>query len=373
MRRCARRTWRWWGPQVALLVALGLAMTWFGVNLVRNLMQRGIMTGFDFLDSAARFPISETIRPYASIDSLGWAFIVGTANTAFLTLSILFLSTLLGLPLALARRSGHPLAKYLSGGIIELVRNTPLVVQLLFWYGLITVSLPTSRHALQPLSGFFLTDRGLYFTSFGITGTALPLLLLASGGLILIAALAWHGRLHLASLATLVTVLACGTTWISLDLGVAPDTPQLGRFNFTGGVTLTPEFVAVMAGSILYASTFAAEIIRGAIEAVGKGQWEAGTALGLTERQCLRLVIMPQALRVMIPPMTNQFINILKNSTLALVVGYPELNFIANTAMNHTGQAIEAISILILVFLCAAGFISYAMNRLNARVALVER
>ncbi|AUW59353.1 ABC transporter permease [Sphingobium sp. SCG-1] len=373
MRRRAPRTWRWWAPQVALLIALGLAFAWFGVNLVRNLMQRGIMTGFDFLASAARFPISETILPYASNDSLGWAFIVGTANTAFLTVSILLLSTLFGLPLALARRSGHPLAKHLSGSIIELVRNTPLVVQLLFWYGLITVSLPTSRHALQPLSGFFLTDRGLYFTSFGITGTVLPLLLLASGGLILIAALAWHGRLHLASLATLATVLACGATWVALDLGVAPDTPQLGRFNFTGGVTLTPEFVAVMVGSTLYASAFAAEIIRGGIDAVARGQWEAGAALGLTERQCLRLVIMPQALRVMIPPMTNQFISILKNSTIALVVGYPELNFIANTAMNHSGQAIEAIAILILVFLGTAGLIAYAMNRLNARVALVER
>jgi general L-amino acid transport system permease protein len=373
MRRRQPRTWRWWAPQVALLLVLALAIAWFGANLVRNLGQRGIMTGFGFLENAARFPISETVLPYSPIDSLKWAFVVGAANSLFLTISALLLSTFFGLPLALARRSKHPLATTVAGGIIELVRNTPLVVQLLFWYGLITVSLPASRYALQPLSGFFLTDRGLYFTSFGITGTALPLLLVASGGLILIAALAWNGRLHLASLCTLATILACGTVWIALDLGVAPDTPQLGHFNFTGGVTLTPEFVAVMAGSVIYASAFAAEIIRGAIDAVAKGQWEAGYALGLTDRQCLRFVIMPQALRVMIPPMTNQFINILKNSTLALVVGYPELNFIANTAMNHTGQAVEAIAILILVFLCVSGLISFVMNRLNARVALVER
>lgn len=367
------RSWRWWLSQAALIAALSGLLLWAGSNLTDNLAHRSIMTGFEFLNGAARFPISESLLPYSPVDSLGWAFVVGLTNTLFLTLLIIVLSTLLGLPVALARRSNHPLAQGLSAGFIELFRNTPLVAQLLFWYGLITVSFPPSRDALQPLSGFFLTDRGIYLTSFGITGTAVPLVLLVVSGLAATAALAWNGRLHLASLATLGTVIVGASAWVVLDLGIESETPQLGRFNFTGGFTLTPEFMAVLVGSILYAAAFAAEIIRGGIGAVSKTQWEAGVSLGLTERQCLHLVVMPQALRVMAPPMTSQFINILKNATLALVVGYPELNFIANTAMNHTGQAVETIAILIAAFLCLSGLISLLMNWLNAHVAVVQR
>ncbi|MEV4934161.1 ABC transporter permease subunit [Sphingobium sp. LMA1-1-1.1] len=369
MKRGPRQSWRWWLPQLLLMVALVAFAAGLGLMLAANMAERGMTADFAFLGNTARFPIAESLLPYSPLDSFAWAFVVGLGNTLFLTLLVILLSTLVGVPVALGRRSHHMLAHNLAGAFINLLRNTPLVVQLLFWYGVLTIGLPPSQEALQPLPGVFLTDRGLYFTSFGITGTALPMVATVIGGLLLTAILAWRGRLHQASLATLSTVLVATAIWFALDLGIERDMPRLGRYNVEGGLTLTPEFMAVLVGSVLYASAFAAEIVRGGIEAVPAGQWAACRAMGLTDRQSLRTVIVPQALRIMVPPMTSQFINILKNSTLALVVGYPELNFIANTSMNHTGQALESVGLLMLVFLVLAATISLLMNRLNRHAA----
>ncbi|MBB3880905.1 amino acid ABC transporter permease [Sphingomonas pseudosanguinis] len=363
--------WRWWLPQIGLLAMVVAGLAWLAANVADNLARRGIATGLSFLDRAARFPISESILPYSPVDSFAWAIIVGLGNTLFLSVLVAAISTLLGLPIALARRSDHALAKALGGGFVDLIRNTPLVVQLLFWYGAVTIGLPPSAEAWQPMAGIFFTDRGLYLTTFGLVGSALPMLLAVAAGLVATAILAWRGKLRQASITTLATVMI--SVVMACALGLQRDTPVLGRFNFSGGLTLTPEFVAVLLGLVLYASAFAAEIIRGGIDAVAKGQWEAGRAIGLSERQTLRLIVMPQALRIMMPPMTSQFVNILKNSTLALVVGYPELNFVTATTINQTGQALEGIAILMIAFLMLSGLISLLMNRLNARIALVER
>ncbi|AOR79331.1 amino acid ABC transporter permease [Novosphingobium sp. 11B] len=360
---------RWWLPQ-ALFAVLVLAL---GASLLavaaHNLSVRGMVLDFGFLGSTARFPISETILAYSPSDTFARALVVGLGNTVLLALVVIVFSTLLGIPLALARRSEHLLASGSARVFIDAVRNTPLVVQLLFWYGVLTVTLPEPGRALQAVPGIFLNDRGLYVTSFGITGTALPLLLVVVGGLLTVAVLAWRGRLHLASVVTLATVISAGVLWLSLGLGVAPDVPHLDHYNFVGGLSITPEFAAVAFGSVLYASGFAAEIIRAGIAAVPCGQWDACRAMGLGDRQSLRLVIVPQALRVMVPPMTNQFAAILKNSTLALVVGYPDLNSIANTTMNHTGHALECVGLVALVYLTLAATISLGMGTLERRSA----
>ncbi|MEE4453407.1 ABC transporter permease subunit [Novosphingobium resinovorum] len=360
---------RWWLPQ-ALFALVFMAFIAVMVGMVEhNLSVRGMALDFGFLGSTARFPLSETIVPYSPSATFARALLAGLGNTVVLALVVIVLSTLLGVPLALARRSGHPLAGGVACSFIDAVRNTPLVVQLLFWYGVLTVGLPPPGKSLQPIPGIFLNDRGLYLTSFGITGTALPLLLVAVGGLVAVAVLAWRGRLHQASLVTLATVIAAAVLWVSLGLGVAPDVPHLDRYNFIGGWSFTPEFAAVVVGSVLYASGFVAEIIRAGIAAVPCGQWDACRAMGLSDRQSLRLVIVPQALRVMVPPMTSQFASILKNSTLALLVGYPDLNSVANTTMNHTGHALECVVLVAFVYLILAAAISLGMGLLERRSA----
>ena len=315
-----------WLPQVAVVLAIVAFLGWLFHNVTTNLARRGIMMGFDFLDRAARFPISESVLDYSPVDSFARAFLVGITNTLFISLLVIVCSTALGFLVALGRRSPHPLALGVATTYVETARNTPLVVQLLFWYAVVTFGLPPVAEALNPLPGVYLTERGLYFPRITFS-----------------------------------------------DATFALEYPTLGRFNFMGGLTLTPEFVAILLGLTLYSTAFVAEIIRGGIDAISRGQWEAGRALGLDERQTLRLIVMPQALRVIIPPMTSQYINIIKNSTLALVVGYPELNFVTATSINQTGQAIEGIAILMLTFLMVSAAASLLMNWYNRRMALPQR
>lgn len=308
---------------VALVLA---AAGWLIDNTLTNLAKRGITVGFDFLTRSARFPISESVLPYRPSNTFAWAFVVGLANTLMLSVVIGAASTALGLLVALARRSKNPLAKGVSTTFVETMRNTPLVVQLLFWYALVTVGLPNVHAALNPAPGVFLADRGLYFPALSFA-----------------------------------------------DWRLTFDVPHLERFNYIGGAALTPELVALLLGLILYSAAFVGEIIRGGIDAIGIGQWEAGRAVGLSERQTLRLVIVPQALRVIIPPMTSQYINIVKNTTLALVVGYPDISSVTATTINQTGQAVEGILILMAVFLTLSLSASLFMNWYNRRVALVTR
>ncbi|USU13849.1 ABC transporter permease subunit [Sphingomonadaceae bacterium OTU29THOMA1] len=372
-RPAPHRSWRWWAPQIVVLtIAVALAVAAIG-NLTHNLARRGISLGFAFLNRPARFPISESLLPYTPLDAVARAFAASVVNTFVLTVLIIVFSTLAAVPLALARRSHHPLAATLATALIELVRNSPLIVQLLFWYGALTLLLPSPQSAWEPLPGVFLTGRGVHVTALGIAGSAMPLLATLLAGLGVTAALAWRGRLRAASAAVVATAGLAILLWAALGLALANDIPRFERFNYVGGTTLSPEFAAVLIGSALYAAAFAAEIMRGGIDAVSTAQWEAGAAVGLSERQTLRLIVMPQALRIMIPPMTNNFISILKNSTLAMVIGFPEANFVASTTINHTGQALEGVAILIAVFLILSGLIAVGMGRLNAATALVGR
>lgn len=371
--------------QAAIAIAVVLTGYWLAHNTVRNLAQRGITGGFGFLERAARFPISESILPYTSTDTFAWAFMVGLGNTLFASVLIIALATVLGLLLALARRGQNPLAAWIAGVFVETGRNTPLVVQLLFWYALLTLGLPHPQAALHPLPGVFLTDRGLYMPSFrldGDAGHAAVFVAVVAAGLLALGVTALYARrrrfgnagratVFLAVLA--VAILAATVSWTTGELALHLARPQLGRFNFAGGICLTPEFTAMLAGLVFYSAAFVGEIIRGGIDAVARGQWEAGRATGLSEAQTLRLIIAPQALRMIIPPMTSQYINIVKNTTLALVVGYPDIAFVTATTINQTGQAVEGIFLLMLVFLVISIGGSALMNWYNRRIALVER
>ena len=368
--------------QAVVIGVVVLTVAWLATNTSNNLAARGIAVGFDFLGRTARFPISESLVAYAPTDSFARAYLVGLANTLFISAIVIAGATLLGLFVALGRRSKHPLVFGLSTTFVELMRNTPLVVQLLFWYALVTVGLPGPRQALNPLPGTFLSIRGLFVPAIQLGGDAVLFWasLLASAvavGLVF----RWSRQKRLRTgkrnslgwvgLAVVGAVL--GVAWWSAGMTVTLDRPRLQGFNFVGGSTLTPEFVTLVVGLTLYSSAFVGEVIRGGIDAVGVGQWEAGRAIGLSDRRTLRLVVMPQALRVIIPPMTSQYFNIIKNTTLALVVGYPDVSYVVATTINQTGQAIEGVAILMAVFLTISVAISLSMNWYNRRIALVQR
>jgi len=309
--------------QALAVGAVGLACWYFISNAAENLQARRIASGFTFLSHEAGFEIGETtFLSYAAADSYLRAVAVGFLNTLRVaTLAIVF-STLLGVMVGLARLSLNWLLAKLAAGYVEVIRNVPLVVQLFFWYAVISESLPAPAEALNPLPGVFLSNRGIAF----------PILVAA--------------------------------TPMSLEY------PILGGFNFSGGGLLSPEFAALFLGLTLYTAAFIAEIVRAGVLAVEHGQFEAAYSLGLTRRQVMRHIILPQALRVIVPPITSQYLNCTKNSSLAVAIGYPDLVSIANTTINQTGQAIEGIAIIMIVYLTISLAISGFMNWYNGRFAL---
>lgn len=368
--------------QIGLVTSCAAVLLWMADNTATNLAARGMSVGFGFLSREARFPISQSVLPYSATDTFAWAFLVGLTNTAFIWILSALSATVLGLVLALARRSGHPLASGLATTYIETTRNTPLVVQLLFWYALITVSLPAPHAALQLLPGVFLTNRGLYLPSFSFGGDLRLFCAAAVPGAAVILGLGFASRrlslshrarrgVRLLLLCVAVGALVVG--WRLTGIAVHPQVPHLERFNFSGGLSLTPELAAICTGLTLYSAAYISEIIRGGLEAVEVGQWQAARALALSDRQALRYVILPQAMRVIVPPLTSQYVNIAKNSTLALVVGYPDLAFVTATTINQSGQALEGIAILMLAFLSLSLCMSMLMSWYNRRLVTLSR
>ncbi|WP_238877403.1 amino acid ABC transporter permease [Achromobacter xylosoxidans] len=352
---------------------------WLAWNAHANLTQRGIAMGFDYLGEAARFPIAESLLAYQPTDSYGRAFLVGLANTLYISALVIVASTLLGFALALARRSRHPLVTGVATVYLEAVRNTPLVVQLLFWYSLVTINLPPARQALQPLPGVFLSVRGLFFPSLSLQGDTQPLWW-ALGAAALLLWGAWRlarrsvgGRVPWRGLGLLaaVALVAAAAGWGGASLHA--DVPALRGLNFAGGSAFTPEFTALLVGLTIYSAAFSGEIIRGGIDAVPAGQWEAAHSLGLKPGAALRWIVVPQALRVIIPPMTSQYLSIIKNTTLALAAGYPDLSFVITTTINQTGQAIEGVAVLMAVYLSISLSVSLFMNLYNRRILRTQR
>lgn len=371
---------RGWAAQIALLGGLLAVFSWLVGNTIQNLAARGIRTGFDFVWRPAGFQISESVVSYSASDSYFWAYIVGLTNTLWISFLAIVFATVLGLFVGLSRRSQHPFLSRMASIYVTVLRNIPLVVQLLFWYAISISLFPAPREALNPLPGLFLTLRGVYA----------PSLVVAPGSGLLIAVALLLMALTVAAAARLPRVrnlrrhnriLFCAGIWIaaafllSATLGhpLSLQSPELTGLNFSGGMHLSPEFATIIFGLTIYTSAYIGEIIRGGIEAVSKGQWEGGRALGISDRQIMSHIILPQALRVIIPPLTTQYLSTVKNTTLAVAVGYPELGLIVKTVITQTSQAIESILVMICVFLTISLAVSLFMNWYNARVALVTR
>jgi len=363
----------------AVLAALGYLVS----NTVVNLEERKIASGFGFLAREAGFAIGETtFVVYSAADSYLRALAVGLANTFRVALLGVVLATIVGTLVGLARLSSNWLISRLAALYVEVLRNVPLLVQLFFWYAIISENLPGPRAALNPLPGVFLSNRGIAVPT--LLGESTHAWVLGAFGLGLV--LAWRiarwarrrqartGQQFHAFWAGLA--IALGLPLVVFFGAGAPfklEVPALAGFNFSGGATLTPEFAALLAGLTVYTASFIAEIVRAGVLAVQRGQFEAAYALGLRRNLAMRLVVLPQALRVIVPPLTSQYLNLTKNSSLAVAIGYPDIVSIANTAINQTGQAIEGIAIIMAVYLSISLSISAFMNWYNTRIALVER
>lgn len=368
----------WQIAVVGITIAL---VGWLWSNALHNLSVRRISTGFAFLGREAGMPIADSWIAYSPKDPYLRAFIVGLVNTLRVAVIGIVLATVLGTLIGIARLSANWLLSRLSAVYVEVLRDIPLLLQLLFWYVLMQ-GLPAARLAWKPVDGVFLSNRGLVLPSVPIEQGNLWVIGALTLGLIalyelrrrLIARQMADGRLRpiWPYALMLVVGLPALVSWIT-GVSWTVTLPELRGFNFVGGLTLAPEYFALLIALVTYTSAFIAEIVRSGIQAVDKGQWEAAKALGLRRSFMLRHIVLPQALRVIIPPMTSQYLNLAKNSSLAVAVGYQDIVSIANTTLNQTGQAIEAIALIMLVFLTISLGISLFMNWYNARLALVER
>ncbi|WP_454622101.1 amino acid ABC transporter permease [Bradyrhizobium cenepequi] len=385
-RRPLRRSWSrqrvsgliWQIVVIAIAVAV-IGFLWS--NAVHNLSVRRISTGFAFLGREAGMPIADSWLAYSPKDPYARAFLVGIVNTLRVAVIGIVLATVLGTAIGIARLSSNWLLSRLAAVYVEVLRDLPLLLQLLFWYVLMQ-GLPAARTAWKPIDGVFLSNRGLILPSIPIHAANLWAIGAAALGLgafyflrrRLIAQQMrdgqprrlWPYGLTLIVLLPALVSWAVGATWTVAK-------PELRGFNFIGGLTLAPEYFALLIALVTYTSAFIAEIVRSGIQAVPRGQWDAAAALGLKRGFVLQHIVLPQALRVIIPPMTSQYLNLTKNSSLAVAVGYQDIVSIANTTLNQTGQAIEAIALIMSVFLTISLSISLFMNWYNARIALVER
>lgn len=369
--------------QIALSVCIGLLAYAAVDNAATNLARARIATGFDFWNQTAGFDISQTLIYYAAdVSTYGRAFLVGLLNTLLVAVLGIILATILGFTIGIARLSPNFLVSKLATGYVELIRNIPLLLQLLFWYNAVLKALPSVRDSVKLPGSIFLNNRGLFFprpevVGGGGIGYALLAGLIAAA-VFLIVVRPRVPRLSGTGIATAVTagliLVPPLVAVVVSDVNFIFDRPELGRFSLRGGIEILPEFVALLAGLVIYTASFIAEAVRAGLASVAKGQTEAALALGLRRGATLRLVIIPQAMRVIIPPLTNQYLNLTKNSSLAVAIGYPDLvQVFTGTVLNNTGQAIEVVSITMAVYLVLSLATSLLMNWYNARRALVER
>lgn len=309
--------------QSLLVATLVLLLGWLGHNVLENMRARGIQAGFDFLLEPAGFEIGESLFDYDASQPLWRAFLTGTGNTLRVALPAILISTLLGSLIGLGRLAAHPVPRRLCGALVETLRNVPLLLQLLMCYFALTSLLPEAADAISPL----------------------PWTLLGKGGFFMPA---WR----------------CGESGCSWDL------PVTEGFGISGGWSLSPEFLAMLIALSLYSAVFIAEIVRGGIRSVPRGQIDAARAIGLRPLQVLRYVTAPLALRAIVPPLGNQYLNLIKNSSLAVAVGYPELVSVSNTSLNQTGRAFECIVIVMAVYLALSLLTALLVNLYNRHVAL---
>jgi general L-amino acid transport system permease protein len=368
--------------QLLTVIGVGLLSYYLISNTLTNLEKQNISTGFSFLEREAAFEIGETLISYSAADSYGKALLVGFLNTLIVSFIGIVLTVVLGTILGIARLSSNWLVARLSAIYIEVFQDIPILLQLFFWYAFFYEILPGPRQALTPIPGVFLCNRGLIF---GVpawhSAYQYAMLALVFGGIIVFFLKRWATARQAASgqifplvrVSLLILTLLPLIAWF---LGGAPTTmsvPELKGFNYQGGVSISPEFTALLLGLVLYTAAFVAEVVRAGIQSVGKGQREAALSIGLRQGQVLNLVILPQALRVIVPPLTSQMLNLTKNSSLAVAIGYPDFVSVAGTTINQTGQAIEGVALIMLVYLIFSLSTSAFMNWYNKKIALVER
>jgi len=368
--------------QVLIIGGALLLGVWLVNNTMDNLARRSIATGFHFLGREAAFGIGESVLNYHPSDSYAWAFVVGVSNTLKLAVVGIALATTLGVIVGVSRLSGNWIVARLATAYVEVLRNIPPLLQLFVWYGVISEGMPMVKQALNPLPGVFISKKGVWLPVM----KADPAWGWMIVGVVVAIGLLWAYRRWAAlrqartgqpfSLFRVGAALLIGVpaiVWIAFGAPTAVDMPELKGFGFRGGIDLSPEYFAMLCGLSFYTSAFIAEIVRGGIVAVSWGQTEAARSLGLSGGHTLRLVVLPQALRVMVPPLTSQYLNLIKNSSLALAIGYPDLVAIANTIINQTGQAIEGVAMIMSTYLVISLLISAFMNWYNRHIALVER
>ena len=364
---------------VAVLVAI---VAYLVHNTNKNLAARHIATGFAYLGRTAGIPIGEHSLAYdPSVNTYGDALIIGIINTLRVAVIGIVLTTILGTLIGIARLSKNWLLSRLAALYVEVLRDIPVLLQLFFWYAIMQ-TLPSVRDALNPVPGVFFSNRGIKIPLFDwepAHSWALAAFLLGLIGTIAYSSVAskkqaetgvrpkvWPAAIGLLIVFPVIV-------WAALGAPFQLDLPVKGGFNFRGGGTISPEYMALLLGLVIYTAAYIAEIVRSGIQAVPQGQWEAAGALGLRPGMVLRQIVLPQAMRVVIPPMTSQFLNLTKNSSLAVAIGYQDVVSIDQTELNQTGQAIEGIALLMAVFLTISLSISLFMNWYNARIALVGR
>jgi general L-amino acid transport system permease protein len=370
--------------QAVLLAVIVLVVYGATTNAIENLRQAHIASGFGFWDTTAGFDISQTLIEYsAQASTYGRAFWVGLLNTLLVSGFGIILATILGFVIGISRLSKNWLVAKAAGAYVETIRNIPLLLQLLFWYNAVLKALPSIRESIAIPGGGFLNNRGLFLpqpvaeAGFGAVIVALVVGIVAS-----IVFYVWARRRQertgeQAPTFVVALALVIGLPVLVLLLAGFPlsfDFPKAGRFNISGGIEVLPEFAALLFGLSIYTAAFIAEVVRAGILAVSRGQVEAAYSLGMRPRPTLRLIVVPQAMRVIIPPLTSQYLNLTKNSSLAVAIGYPDLvQVFTGTVLNQTGQAVEVVAITMLVYLTISLATSLAMNIYNSRMTLVER
>ncbi|MGB1270543.1 MAG: amino acid ABC transporter permease [Endozoicomonas sp.] len=377
-------TWRALFMQVGVVVIVLTLGIWVFNNTMNNLEHRGISTGFGFLSQEAGFGILQSLVAYDESHSYGRTYVVGILNTLLVSVLGIALATVLGFMVGIARLSSNWLLARLATIFIETFRNIPLLLQIFFWYFAVLAALPHPRQSLALGDSIFLNLRGLFLPRPLMEG-GMPFLLsvlFAIGVALMVRRLNQRQRVETGEgfsdgswilWGGLLLGIPAVVWWLS-DASLAFELPVLRGFNFRGGIAIIPELGALLLALTIYTAAFIAEVVRAGIESVNKGQKEAAASLGLKPGKVLSLVVIPQAMRVIIPPLTNQYLNLAKNSSLATAIGYPDLvNVFAGTTLNQTGQAVEVIAMTMVVYLTISLSVSLLMNLYNRRMALIER
>jgi len=368
--------------QFVTLGMVGILAYYLISNTLINLEKQKIATGFGFLHKEASFEIGESLIPYSAANTYAHALLVGALNTIKVAFIGIVFTLVLGTIIGVARLSTNWLLAKLATVYVEVMQDIPILLQLFFWYAIFYETLPPPREALSPVTGIHLSNRGVAFTIPERHPAHLYMLLAFVAACMIVYGIRRWARKRQERTGQFFPIFRVGVafvlglpviTWLAFGAPMKMNTPRLVGFNFEGGMMVSPEFIALLTGLVLYTAAYVAEAVRAGIQSVGKGQREAAMSIGLRPVFVLNLVILPQALRVIIPPLTSQMLNLTKNSSLAVAIGYPDFVSVANTTMNQTGQSIEGVALIMAVYLFFSLSTSACMNWYNRRVALVER